>query len=58
MAGGHARGAAAPTYLDFERPLAPLDAEIRRLGDAAPRSRDGERLQELIAVRARARGPV
>ncbi len=44
---------ATPTYLDFERPLAPLDTEIARLVNAAPGSRDGERLRRLRAERRR-----
>jgi len=41
------------TYLDFERPLEPLDAEIARLARAAATSRDGERLRRLRAERRR-----
>jgi acetyl-CoA carboxylase carboxyl transferase subunit alpha len=41
------------TYLEFERPLAPLDAEIARLGGAAPGSREGERLRRLRGERRR-----
>jgi acetyl-CoA carboxylase carboxyl transferase subunit alpha len=48
-----ARRAAAATYLDFERPLEPLDAEIARLAGASPGSRDGERLRRLRAERRR-----
>src|SRR5207244_2239312 len=40
-------------YLDFERPLEPLDAEIGRLAGATPGTRDGERLRRLRAERRR-----
>ncbi len=43
----------APTYLDFERPLEPLDAEIARLAGAAPSARADERLRRLRAERRR-----
>ena len=41
------------TYLEFERPLEPLDAEIARLAGAAPGTRDGERLRRLRGERRR-----
>src|SRR5207247_1360427 len=48
-----ARAAATQTYLDFERPLEPLDAEIARLVRASPGTREGERLRRLRAERRR-----
>jgi len=48
-----ARAAATQTYLDFERPLEPLDAEIARLARASPGTREGERLRRLRAERRR-----
>jgi acetyl-CoA carboxylase carboxyl transferase subunit alpha len=48
-----ARRPALTTYLDFERPLETLDAEIGRLAGAAPGTRDGERLRRLRAERRR-----
>src|SRR5207253_4656868 len=45
--------APASGYLDFERPLEPLDAEIARLAGARPGTRDGERLRRLRAERRR-----
>jgi len=48
-----ARGAAATTYLDFERPLQPLDDEIARLAGASPGTREGERLRRLRTERRR-----
>ena len=48
-----ARAAATQTYLDFERPLEPLDAEIARLAGASPGTREGERLRRLRAERRR-----
>src|SRR5262245_60613215 len=45
--------AAPPTYLEFERPLEPLDTEIARLASAAPGTRDGERLRRARAERRR-----
>src|SRR6266478_1803617 len=48
-----ARAAATQTYLDFERPLEPLDAEIARLAGASPGPREGERLRRLRAERRR-----
>jgi acetyl-CoA carboxylase carboxyl transferase subunit alpha len=53
MAGGRGRPPAGPTYLEFERPLAPLDAEIARLERAAPAAREGDRLRRLRAERRR-----
>ena len=41
------------TYLDFERPLEPLDIEIARLAGSTPGSRDGDRLRRLRAERRR-----
>ena len=43
----------APTYLDFERPLEPFDAEIASLAGAAPGTAAGERLRRLRAERRR-----
>ena len=48
-----ARAAATQTYLDFERPLEPLDAEIAGLAGASPGTREGERLRRLRAERRR-----
>ena len=48
-----ARAAATQTYLDFERPLEPLDAEIARLAGASPDTHEGERLRRLRAERRR-----
>ena len=48
-----ARGTPATTYLDFERPLQPLDDEISRLAGASPGTRDGERLRRLRSERRR-----
>src|SRR5438093_5635886 len=48
-----ARAAATQTYLDFERPLEPLDAAIAGLAGAAPGTREGERLRRLRAERRR-----
>jgi acetyl-CoA carboxylase carboxyl transferase subunit alpha len=45
--------AGVPTYLHFERPLEPLDADIARLADALPGTADGERLRRLRAERRR-----
>ena len=41
------------TYLDFERPLEPLDVDIARLAGAPPGTPDGERLRRLRAERRR-----
>jgi acetyl-CoA carboxylase carboxyl transferase subunit alpha len=49
--GGQAPRALA--YLDFERPLEALDAQIAALAGAAPRTRDGERLRRLRMERRR-----
>ncbi len=43
----------APTYLAFERPLAPLDAAIARLADAVPGTGAGHRLARLRRERRR-----
>ena len=43
----------APTYLDFERPLEPLDAEIARLARTTPDGRQRDRLRRLRAERRR-----
>src|SRR5437667_364209 len=48
-----ARARATQTYLDFERPLEPLDVEIARLAGASPGTREGERLRRLRAERRR-----
>src|SRR5438477_649910 len=48
-----ARAAATQTYLDFERPLEPLDAEIARLAGVSPGTPEGERLRRLRAERRR-----
>src|SRR5437870_1240680 len=48
-----ARAAATQTYLDFERPLEPLDAEIAGLAGSSPGTREGERLRRLRAERRR-----
>jgi acetyl-CoA carboxylase carboxyl transferase subunit alpha len=45
--------APAPTYLDFERPLESLDAEIDRLTRGTPDARQAERLRRLRAERRR-----
>src|SRR5262245_41077940 len=42
-----------PTYLEFEHPVEPLDAEIARLARAAPGTREGDRLRRLRAERRR-----
>jgi len=47
------RAAATPTYLDFERPLERLDAEIARLAGASPSTAEGECLRRLRAERGR-----
>src|SRR5438128_370309 len=47
------RAAATPTYLDFERPLERLDAEIARLAGASPGTAEAERLRRLRAERRR-----
>ena len=47
------RAAATPTYLDFERPLERLDAEIARLAGASPGTAEGECLRRLRAERGR-----
>src|SRR2546428_203759 len=48
-----ARAAATRTYLDFERPLEPLDAEVARLAGVSPGTPEGERLRRLRAERRR-----
>ncbi len=48
-----ARAAATQTYLDFERLLEPLDAEIARLAGVSPGTPEGERLRRLRAERRR-----
>jgi len=48
-----ARGRPAATYLDFERPLEALDAEIARLGMPGADTRDGDRLRRVRAERRR-----
>src|SRR5439155_1592141 len=48
-----ARAAATQTYLDFERPLEPLDAEVARLAGVSPGTPEGESLRRLRAERRR-----
>jgi len=48
-----ARAAGVTTYLDFERPLEALDAEVARLVGAASGTPDGDRLRRLRDERRR-----
>src|SRR5207253_7835265 len=48
-----ARAAATQTYLDFERPLEPLDAEVARLAGVSPGTPEGESLRRARAERRR-----